>query len=182
MEHQRYPMIMNHPSNRPARKIADAAPAHPPETYFATPEQWEAEKWPQVTVTTPDDEAYYEAKGYKPAGNPDAAAFSMAQSSPYVAGRKTNEYPKMLNGVLVQDPNAPASNFQEFPKWIIPPQGDAILVKCAAEEEAYLAQWTDPNAPQALREAVAGDFELPKEEPKDEPRTLKLKKAEARVE
>lgn len=172
MEYQQYPMVMNHPSYQRARKIAEATPAIPPSQgkplIPAQPEQWEPERWPQVTVNTADDEEYYAAKGYKPAGQGSAQAFSSAHASPYVAGRAVSEYPKMVDGVLVQDPQAPTSSFQAYPKWLkAPGDGEAILVNSAAEEEALLAQWTDPNAPPAPgpRKAVAADFETP---PKDD--------------
>jgi hypothetical protein len=79
--------------------------------------------------------------------------------------------------------------------YLMPPNGgEAILVHTDAEEEALLAQWTDPNAP-GPREAVASDFVMapgnsdPDDEEGDEeddviqpgPSTLKLKKSEQRA-
>lgn len=178
MEHQEYPKVLNHPAYQHARKIAEATPAIPPSEgqpfIPAQPERWEPERWPQVTVMSADDEEYYLAKGYMAAGKSDPAAFSTAHASPYVAGRRVSEYPKMVDGVLVQDPNAPTTGFQKYPMYLTPPNGGgAILVNTAAEEEAWLAQWTDPDA-RGPREAIATDFEWTPAEVA--PRTLKLKK------
>jgi hypothetical protein len=155
MDYQEFPLVLNHPAHRPARRIADATRGsgnglEEGSHGFGTPEQWEPERFPQVTVTTPDQEQEYLAKGYVRAGQANAAAFSTAHASPYVAGRTTSEYPKMVNGVLVQDPNAPARGPIEFPKWLTPPEGEAVLVHNVAEEEALRAQW-EPAKPQTLK-------------------------------
>jgi len=145
MEYERYPLVLRHPAYKPARKIADAVAAHPPESYFAQPEQWEAEKYPQVTVMTPDQEEYYTSKGYAPAGMPNAAAFQTAFASPHVAGRTTSEWPKMVNGVMMQDPNAPVPGPAEYPKYLTPPKGDPFVVQSAAEEQKYRKLWSGPG-------------------------------------
>jgi hypothetical protein len=142
MEYQDYPKVMHHPSRQPPRKLVDSIPADPARgRHFAEPEKWEPEKFPAVTVINADDEEYYAAKGYKPAGVSNAAAFSTAHASPYVPGRANAEYPKMVNGVLVQDPNKPKDGPAEYPKWVTPPTGDAVLVNTADEEAKLRASW-----------------------------------------
>lgn len=179
MAHEEYPKVLRHPAYKPARKIADAVQGAPGgiNLGFGSPEQWEPEKWPAVTVTTADQEEYYAANGYKPAGMSDPAAFSAARASPFVPGRTVSEYPKMVNGVLVQDPSAPVSSFQKYPMYMQPPNGgEAVLVETEAQEQELLARWTDPDA-KGPRDAVASDFEfIP------EPRTLKLKKSDSHAE
>lgn len=146
MDYQEYPKTLTHPGFKPARKIADAVQgsgmANP-----GMPEQWEPMMWPPVLVNGADDEEYYLAKGYIAPGKADAAAFSTAKASPFVPGRPQNEYPKMVNGVLVQDPDAPTSGIQEYPKWLTPPKGEPVLANSAEEEDVLLARWTQPTEP-----------------------------------
>ena len=47
----------------------------------------------------------------------------------------------MVNGVLVQDPNAPKSGPAEYPKWVTPPQGDAVIAQSAEHEAQLRGQW-----------------------------------------
>ena len=143
MDYQEYPKTLNHPDFKPARRIAEAVRGR--NLSESEPEQWEAARFPAVVVNTADDEEYYTAKGYKAAGNPDPQAFSKANASPYVAGSKHNEWPKMINGVLVQDPSLPTSSFQEHPKWLTSPTGEQVLAETAEQEEALMAQWTAPK-------------------------------------
>ena len=157
--YQRYPLVMYHPNHQRARKIADAVPAIPPAPgrplIQAQPEQWEPERYGPMTVQNEDQEAYHAAKGYKAAGTPDPKAFESATANPYVPGREAAEWPKMINGVLTLDPNAPKVNqIQEYPKWITPPQGDALLVKSQEEEEKWLALWTAPPEKKPQRKGV----------------------------
>lgn len=133
---------MNHPAHRPGRKTADAVQAAPGQK--GQPEQWEPMRYPPVTVMNLDQEEQYAASGYLAAGTPDPAAFSTAKASPFVAGRTVSEYPKMVNGVLIQDPDAPTSSFAEYPKWLTSPDGEQILVASVVEEEVILARWTAP--------------------------------------
>lgn len=148
MSHQEYPKVLRHPARQRARKTAEATPAIPPQEgrpmIPAQPEQWEPERYPDITVISVDDEQYYVAKGYQSPGMSDPAAFSTAKASPYVPGREVSEWPKMVGGKLMQDPNKPAGGPVEYPKWVRPPEGDAILVNSASEEDALMAQWTAP--------------------------------------
>lgn len=143
MDYQEYPKTLNHPAYRHARKIADATPMIPARDgqpmVQAQPEQWEPSKYDPVTVATVDEEEYYLAKGYEAPGKIDPAAFSKAHASPYVAGRAHSEYPKMVNGVLTQDPSAPTSNFQDYPKWVTSPKGEQVIAASAEEEAKILA-------------------------------------------
>jgi hypothetical protein len=127
-----FPLVMKHPAYRPARKIAEATPAIPPQPGQALipgkPEQWEAEWMPQVTVMNEDQREYYASKGYVAPGIPDAAAFSTAQAAPY-NGQTPSEWPKMIDGKLVQDPNTPKTadperrtGFLEYPKILTHPK------------------------------------------------------------
>lgn len=150
--YQRYPLIMNHPAHTHARKIRDATPAIPPAPgrplVQAQPEQWEPEKWAPVTVQNEDQEAQHAAKGYVAAGSPNPQAFEKAFASPHVPGQVNSEWPKMVDGVLVQDPNRVDPNAKmEYPKWVKVPGGEDILVQSAEEESRYLERETAPSRP-----------------------------------
>ena len=148
--YQRYPLVMYHPNHQRARKIADAVPAIPPAPgrplIQAQPEQWEPERYGPMTVQNEDQEAYHAAKGYKPAGTADPKAFETANASPYVPGREAKEYPKMVDGVLVLDPNRATEGPKEYPKWIRSPDKNEqpFTVNSKEEEEKWLALWTQP--------------------------------------
>lgn len=190
MDYQEYPKVLRHPARKPARKIAEAIPAKPPGD-FGTPEQWEPQRWPDVFVETAAQEEEYVAKGYVPAGQSNPAAFSTAHASPFVAGRTTSEYPKMVNGVMVNDPNAAPSGPLQYPKYVTPKGAtEAVLVASAAEEERVMGPPPEPEV-SLCREAVAGDFGPGNSDPEDDEeegdmassgaRTLKLKKSEQRA-
>jgi len=114
MIHQEYPKTLVHPHARQGK----ATPVHgtDPESgrqfvdYQGTPDMF-----PPVTVSDPDSEALHRAKGYRPAGESDAAAFANSFA-------------------------APPSDFvhAEYPKFIATAEGGKI-VNSAAEEG--LAVW-----------------------------------------
>lgn len=151
MDYQEFPKVLKHPAHQRARKVAEATPAIPPSLGVplipAQPEQWEPERFADVTVMSADDEAYYVAKGYVSAGNPDAAAFETAHASPFVAGRKVAEWPKIINGVLTQDPDAPISTFAKYPMWLTPEVGEPVLVASESEEKIMRDRWAAASAP-----------------------------------
>jgi hypothetical protein len=128
-EYSEYPVMLVHP---------DHADAIPPEH---VPTKTDAgvtihiipgteEKFPPRAANNPAEEAEWGAKGYRRAGNPDPDAVRKAHSSPYNAGYKHEDFPKMVNGVVV-DPNAPASGPIQYPKWV----GDKIVYSVEEEEK-----------------------------------------------
>ncbi len=185
--YQRYPLVMHHPAYKAARKISDARPAVPPAPgrplIQAVPEQWEPEKWAPVTVQNEDQEAQHTAKGYLAAGNPNPQAFEKAFANPHVPGRVDSEYPKMVDGVLVQDPNAVDPNaIQEYPKWLTPSQGDSILVHSAEEEARYLDIQTAPARPsdaQLLQSALDAARGNPQQDESDDSKAKRAKSGKA---
>lgn len=143
MEYQEFPKTLSHPAYRPAQKICDALPGGPgsPNFGFGQPEQWSPAMWPPVMVTNEDQEAQYLAKGYVPAGVPSPQAFSTAHASPFVAGRTVSEWPKMINGVLTHDPQAPSSTSSEYPKALwTQDKSEQVFVNSEAEEKAFKAR------------------------------------------
>lgn len=112
-----YPMMLSHPDYEPGEEaivavrdgngklISPAVPAAPPT--FAP-----------IQVNDRGEEETWTARGYERPGKSDPDAVQASISSPHVPGRVTNEYPKMVNGVMIDDPNAPAGP-AEYPKWIV---------------------------------------------------------------
>src|ERR1700683_3975841 len=107
---EEFPKVLNHPD---ARLVA---PRVASDGFGVTekPATWEPSSLAPVTVRNTIEENAYRKLGYEPAGKSDVAAFSHAQASPTDVRRE-----------VVQ-----------FPKWITPPEGEAVLVKSAAEEQA----------------------------------------------
>lgn len=105
-------------------------------------------KYPSLLVTDLAGQKTAFARGYIEQVAPDPRAMEALVASPYVPGRVTSEYPKMVDGVLVQDPAIDQSGFQEYPKWV----GDN-LVNSRAEELA-LNKGLEPivDAPSAFTE------------------------------
>jgi hypothetical protein len=125
-----------------------------PEHVDAIPDDWHIEKgdngeiirhkilgkpevFPPRQANTEAEEESLGQKGYKRAGQDNPDAIRSAHASPYVPGRKTQEYPKMVNGEI-EDPEAPSGGPIQYPKWI----GDK-LVHSRAEEEALTGKKAD---------------------------------------
>lgn len=135
-----YPLMLVHP------KHVDAVPEErrPYRTTEGGPLEWniipgKPEQFPNVTVNDADQEEAWKAKGYERPGRADPQAVADARASPYVPGRTTSEWPKMVNGVLVEDPDAPPSGPEEYPLWITtgkhPDTGEAMGKTVASREE-----------------------------------------------
>jgi len=155
-QYQRYPMVMKHPGERPAvisQWVWDTAPpGGVPTTGRHVPEHGEPARFQPVTVHNADDEEYHAAQGYRaPGGDPQAF---VQQVNDNIVNRKPSgyafsEYPKWVDGVLVQDPGKPQTNFQEYPKWV----GD-VLVTSAAQEAAMKVKAETPPAAPAMCEVI----------------------------
>ncbi len=116
------------------------------------------EKYPYVTVKDADEEAAWLAKGYAPNGTWDEIALDRAQHAPDVA-YTPDEWPKWIDGKIVDDPNALSAAekerlAREYPKMI----GDRVAQNAAEEyilrsglaaEDAVL-----PNTGEALLGAL----------------------------
>jgi hypothetical protein len=130
-EYHEYPKTLTHPDYAPARMVSaekrgpavstDYPEAAAARLYNYQAAVWEPECNPPVIARDRDEEAKFVAQGYRVVGTPSAAAFAAAQASPI--------------GV--------AAEFLEYPKWMIPPEGEAVIAKSEAEERALLAKWAD---------------------------------------
>lgn len=123
-----YPLMMNHPKYKPgvpmmAATLNGANQVITPEIPAIAPE------FPPMIVNNEDEESAAAEKGYARPGRSDPDAAHAAISSPYDPTRVKSEYPKMVDGRMVEDPSTP-SGVQEYPKWV----GDK-LVKSRTEED-----------------------------------------------
>lgn len=88
------------------------------------------EKFPPMIATSKADEKKLGAKGYKRAGADNPDAIRRAKASPYKPGQEAQEFPKMVDGHVV-NPNANRGGPAEYPKWV----GDKIVNSRAEEEK-----------------------------------------------
>lgn len=109
-QYQRYPMWMRHPSGESA------------------------------LVSTEGEEAAYVERGFAVPGKPDPEAVHTAHSAPYQPNRRVSEWPKMVDGKLMQDPDLANRSAGEYPKWV----GGKVVNNF--EEERLLVE---PAAPPA---------------------------------
>ena len=106
-EYQLYPVTMAHPAYKAARSLpipgteklnAQGDPIPGSGDYQGT-----AERLPPVTVCSDQEREFYEAQGYKFAGDCDPSAYAAAHSSAPPDSYVPQEYPKYVGGVLVND-------------------------------------------------------------------------------
>jgi hypothetical protein len=117
---QEFPKVMAHPNHRPATtRIIPNAPGTP--GILKPGSEGTSVFLPDVTVVNEDEEAQYRAKGYRPVGEADPAAYARA-----VAGA-----PPL--GVEVQ----------AYPKWKYHAAKDACIVDTPEQERALGAGWAD---------------------------------------
>lgn len=135
-----YPLMLSHPDFEPTvetiveerdgngKLVRPAIPGRPA-------------KFAPVQVNDADEEKTWTERGYERPGKSDPDAVQAAISAPYVPGRVASEYPKWVNGQMVEDPNKPAGP-QEYPKWITingHPDGGKV-VKNRSEEIALVGE------------------------------------------
>lgn len=119
---EEYPKYMKHPHEKPAVLGTEYGQGKPMQ--FAP-----------VVVNNKRQEEEYASKGYEPAGKSNVAAFNRAMIAPVDDTYVYAEYPKWVNGVLVQDPAIveDKSNPNEYPKYV-----EGVLVQNWDEEEALI--------------------------------------------
>lgn len=129
-EYSEYPVMLVHPDHADA--VADDFTIEKAENgeiirhrIPGTPE-----KFPSKTANSKAEEKKLGHDGYKRAGNDNPDAIRTAKANPHRPGHETKEYPKVVNGHVV-DPNAKRGGPAEYPKYI----GEK-LVNNRSEEEA----------------------------------------------
>ena len=95
-----------------------------------------------VLVATAKERKTREGQGYFAAGKSDPDAVQSTIAMPYDPNAKHEEWPKIVDGVLVQDPNR-HSGFQKYPMWV----GDKLVNN---EAEERLARGPGEMKPRSL--------------------------------
>lgn len=140
VDYSEYPLMLVHPEHVDA--VPESTEARKTETGFETYRvPGLPEKFPHVVVNDGEEEKKWTAKGWKRPGKADAAAVETAKASPYDPSRRLEEFPKMVDGVVV-DPNQPPLGPIEYPKWV-----GGQIVNSKAEERAVLASMPMADRP-----------------------------------
>lgn len=152
MEYVEFPKILSHPDYEAA--IPDMRDARKNEHGHI--EEFTIKGRPErngpVTVKNRAEQDAWEAKGWGEPVKSDPEAYAKAFASPFDPSRVFSEYPKMVDGVVVNDPNAP-SGFVEFPKWV----GDTVVQNAAEEDRERKRQGLTPMATPEKVTALAHD-------------------------
>lgn len=106
------------------------------------------EKYPPRQANNAADEADLAKKGYARSGSDNPDAVERAKASPYNPTLHHQEFPKLVDGVMI-DPGAPVGGPQQYPKWV----GDKVVNN--ADEERALTGSVTPPPPQSC--VICGD-------------------------
>lgn len=88
---------------------------------------------------TAEEEENLVVQGYARPIAPDPEAVERAYAAPYVPGQSVQEWPKVVNGVVMDDPGGDNGGPKEFPKWVHhPDRSQAHLDICVenAQQES----------------------------------------------
>lgn len=128
-DYAEYPVMLSHPGHVDAipddfdiKKDTNGA-------IISTRIPGSPEKFPPQMAKDEAGEKVLEAKGYKRIGKADADASERAQASPFDPGFDPKEFPKMVDGKIVDPHNTMAHD--RYPMWI-----GNVLVNDADEERA----------------------------------------------
>lgn len=129
-EYSEYPVMLVHPNHVDA--VADDFTIEKAENGEIVRHRipGSPEKFPPKAANSKSEEKKLGQEGYKRAGQDNPDAIRTAKANPHRPGRKTEEFPKIVDG-RVYDPHADHGGPSEYPKWI----GDK-LVNNRAEEES----------------------------------------------
>lgn len=109
-----FPKMMSHPDHQDGA-IATKASVLQGNQVVVVDVPAKPERFPDVAVNSLEEQEAWEAKGYRPAGSWDEVAFERSIDAP---GEPGDEWPKWIDGELVQDPNRVVSEANAYPKWI----------------------------------------------------------------
>lgn len=124
-----YPVMLSHPEHQDAVPDSYDIIGRKENGQLETRHvQGVPEKFPPMMAKTPQDEKMWVEKGYMRIGKSDGAAIQRAKASPYDPDYKVDEYPKIVDGKIV-DPHA-SMEHNRYPMYV----GDTLVN--SAEEEA----------------------------------------------
>lgn len=143
-EFSEYPKMMSHPDHVDAVPSSSGARMEGNQIIqYSVPGI--PEKFPDVMVRDAREQETWEEKGYVAPDTFDELAFEKATLAPGTPG---DEWPKWVDGVLVQDPDAPVDDSSQYPKWLYFDDGGEVLVNdAAAEKRAVEARGSTKHEP-----------------------------------
>ena len=161
IDYSEYPLMLVHPEHVdgvPAQSFARKDEATGAITTWTEPGI--PEKYPHRQVNNAAEEAEWTAKGWQRPGRADPDAMQASRASPHVPDRTVQEWPKMVDGKVV-DPYTANDGPQLYPMWA---HGEVV-----DDETAHRARFPE-------------DFiDKPLPEPEPDPRDAELATLRARI-
>jgi hypothetical protein len=137
-----YPMMMEHPDHQPeVKEYLEGREIDGKFTTFTVPGK--PGRWPAVVANTPEEAELWREKGYVSGGHADARSFERIKAG-VSADHIAAEWPKVIDGKLVQDPNLPRSTEKDYPMWLA---DLGVTVNSAAEHLEALGRGSSKNEP-----------------------------------
>ncbi len=146
-----YPMMMEHPEYEPEVKSYVEGKTAADGTFTTWTVPGVPGKFHPKQANTPEEADEFRALGYVSGGFADVRAYERAQAK-INPDYDPKEWPKMIDGVMMKDPDTPMNLETEYPKWV----GD-IVVNNPTEEA--VARGSSKNEPvkRAEPKAAASD-------------------------
>lgn len=134
-----YPMMMEHPEYEPEIKSYVEGKTEEDGTFKTWTVPGNPGKNPPKQANTPEEADEFRLLGYVSGGFADVRAYERAQAK-INPDYDPKEWPKMISGVLMKDPDTPLNIETEYPKWV-----GGIIVNSPTEEAA--ARGSSKNEP-----------------------------------
>ena len=142
-DYSEYPMMLRHPEHRDGvQATTEMHQVNGVWTPFPVPAI--PELYPDKLVRNPEEEREWTEKGWARPGKADDRAFERARSAPGMPG---TEWPKWVDGVLMQDPDTPAPGPQKYPMWVRLSSGQEVIANTRAEHEKLCGPLSDNPEP-----------------------------------
>ena len=122
--------------------IGEGEPVPDAIDYQEFPKQLSHKEFEPILVNDAGQQADAEAKGYFEPVLPDPRGAADNRAVPYNPNQRIEEWPKMVDGVLMYDPETIEAGPVEYPKAVTPPNGgEQVIVQNRAEEKKLRASW-----------------------------------------
>lgn len=142
-----YPMMMEHPEYEPEIKSYVEGKTAEDGTFKTWTVPGNPGKYPPKQANTPEEADEFRALGYVSGGFADVRAYERAQAK-INPDYDPKEWPKMINGVLMKDPDTPINVETQYPKWVA-----GQIANSFAEEEQIIRHPDNVAARKAALEA-----------------------------
>lgn len=141
VDYAEYPLMLSHPDHVDAVPDDFDIKKSPSGEVISTRIPGHPEKFPAIMVKSPEDEQKWLEKGYARIGKTDALASERSKASPYDPNFSPEEYPKVVNGKIV-DPFAEMDH-NRYPMYV----GDLLVKNAQEEAQARGEAVSEPLAP-----------------------------------